>query len=185
MAPRRSTNGLTRERIVSEALELAKHDGVDALTLRPLAARLHVSAPALYRHVASRRALLGLMVERLLAETPAAPSDLPWDDALRTVARRLREVYGPFPGLAGETLAGHVATDCTRAEAGGLVDALADAGMPRAQAEPAIRSVLRWLLSYLAVGSGEREERHDGARDGRTFEEGVELFVAGLRTRIA
>lgn len=176
MSPRHSSQGvLTRDRIVAEALELARHDGVDGLTLRPLAARLHVSAPALYRHVASRRALLGLMVERLLADTPTAPSGLPWDEALRIVAQRLRDVYGPYPGLAGETLAGRVATDCTRAEAGGIVDALTEAGVPRDQAEPAVHCVLRWLLSYLAADSA----------DGRTFEDGIELFVAGLRTRVA
>lgn len=167
---------LTPDRIVTEALAIARSDGVGGLTLRPLAARLNVSAPALYRHVASRRALLGLMVERLLEQTPTLPPDLRWDEALRMTARRLREAYEPYPGLAVELLAGRVGTDRTRLEADRLVAALRAGGMARADAERIVDALLDWLLAYLAVAG----------RDGRqAFEEGVELFVAGLRSRLS
>lgn len=160
---------------MTEALALAARDGVDGLTLRPLAARLGVSAPALYRHVASRTALLGLMVERLLEQAPPVPDGLPWDEALLRVARRMRDVYGPYPGLAGETLDGGAARDRTDAEAGRLVAALEAGGLAREEAELAVAGVLRWLLAYLAAGG------EDGLD---SYEAGVELFVDGLRTRL-
>lgn len=165
---------------MTEALALAARDGVDGLTLRPLAARLDVSAPALYRHVASRGALLGLMVQRLLEQTPPVPDGLPWDEALMGVARRMRDVYGPYPGLAGEALDGGAARDRTEAEAGRLVDALEAGGLARAEAQRTVAGVLRWLLAYLAAGE------QDGVDPGEpdAYEAGVELFVAGLRTRL-
>jgi len=42
---------LTRERVVAEALPLIAQEGVEALTMRTLGARLGVVPGALYRHV--------------------------------------------------------------------------------------------------------------------------------------
>ena len=49
---------LRREAIVAAARELVSTDGLDALSLRRLAARLGVTAPALYAHVADKGDLL-------------------------------------------------------------------------------------------------------------------------------
>jgi AcrR family transcriptional regulator len=47
-------DGLTIERVVDEALALVDSEGLDALTVRGLAARFDTSSATLYRHVASR-----------------------------------------------------------------------------------------------------------------------------------
>lgn len=49
---------LTAEGIVEEAIALIRERGVDALSMRGLATRVGVTAPALYAHFASREALL-------------------------------------------------------------------------------------------------------------------------------
>ena len=46
--------GINKERIVAAALELLNDKGMDALTVRALAARLDVQAPALYWHVRNK-----------------------------------------------------------------------------------------------------------------------------------
>ena len=50
----RHRRALTRERVVAEALAIIGTDGVDALSMRALAARLGVVPAALYRHVRSK-----------------------------------------------------------------------------------------------------------------------------------
>jgi AcrR family transcriptional regulator len=49
---------LTRARIVDEARHIIEEDGHEQLSLRGLAARLDVTAPALYDHVASKDEVL-------------------------------------------------------------------------------------------------------------------------------
>src|SRR3954447_19799364 len=48
---------LTRQRVVAKALTLIAQQGVDALTMRTLAARLGVVPGALYRHLRSKEQL--------------------------------------------------------------------------------------------------------------------------------
>jgi AcrR family transcriptional regulator len=59
---------LTRERVVAEALRIIAQDGVAALTMRTLAARLGVVPGALYRHVRNKEQLQDLVLDGVLAE---------------------------------------------------------------------------------------------------------------------
>ncbi len=54
---------LSREAIVAVAREMVQSGGLEALSLRRLATRLGVTAPALYAHVASKRDLVRAVAE--------------------------------------------------------------------------------------------------------------------------
>ncbi len=54
----RVREALTVDRIVHEAVALVRESGLDALSMRALATRMGVTAPAFYTHVPSRDALL-------------------------------------------------------------------------------------------------------------------------------
>src|SRR5689334_22912844 len=56
--PRPYHHGNLRRALLDEALVTIAADGVDALTLREIGARVGVSRTALYRHFADKRALL-------------------------------------------------------------------------------------------------------------------------------
>jgi TetR/AcrR family transcriptional regulator, tetracycline repressor protein len=78
--------GLSRARLVSEALGLVQEEGLEALSMRGLADRLHVKAASLYWHVRDRRELLELLAESILDRVPASRAS-GWRDAvLRTAA---------------------------------------------------------------------------------------------------
>ncbi|MGZ4589166.1 MAG: TetR/AcrR family transcriptional regulator [Actinomycetes bacterium] len=51
----------TRREIVDAAWEIARADGLGAVTLREVAARVGMRAPSLYSHVASKNAIFDLM----------------------------------------------------------------------------------------------------------------------------
>mgnify|MGYP003373897700 CR=1 FL=1 len=65
---------LDRARVLAEAVAFADAEGLDALTIRALAARLGVVPMALYKHVADKDDLLAGMVDHVIAEFTAGPS---------------------------------------------------------------------------------------------------------------
>ena len=70
--------GLTLSRIVQAAVELADAEGLDAVTMPKLAARLGFTTMSLYRHVKGKNEILLLMLD-VVATVPAG-LDEPGDD---------------------------------------------------------------------------------------------------------
>lgn len=70
---------LNRDQVLREAMRLVDDDGLDALSLRTLAARLGVQAPTLYWHVKNKAALLDALADAIMDEAigavPAPTSD--------------------------------------------------------------------------------------------------------------
>jgi TetR/AcrR family tetracycline transcriptional repressor len=87
--------GLTRDAVVEAALELLAEGGLDSVSYRRIAARLNVSAPTLYWHVAHKRRLMDLMAEELTRRSNPAPETpepgQPWWEWLRTHAQQMFE----------------------------------------------------------------------------------------------
>ncbi|MGW0043721.1 TetR/AcrR family transcriptional regulator [Rhodococcus sp. NPDC003348] len=90
-APKGGTRGprskVTTTQTVDAALAVADAEGLDALTVRRIAADLGISTMALYTHVGSLDDLLVLMADAVRARRPRAPyrSDA-WRDRVRQVA---------------------------------------------------------------------------------------------------
>jgi len=100
--------GLTKAAIVQAAFDLLDEAGMDGLTVRALASRLGVQAPALYWHVRNKQALLDEMatqIWRQIGEVMAGlPADLPWREVLRTYAVTVRaELLGHRDGAKAFT----------------------------------------------------------------------------------
>lgn len=94
--PRR---GMSHERIIQRAVEIADENGLAAVTMQRLAESLGFTTMSLYRYVANKDELLMLMVgsEALI---PGAPSEHPdWQVALREWAHSLRQMYVTHPWL--------------------------------------------------------------------------------------
>ncbi|PXY38206.1 TetR/AcrR family transcriptional regulator C-terminal domain-containing protein [Prauserella flavalba] len=94
MATETSGKSVTREAIVSKAVDLMGERGLAAVSLRRIATELGVSAPTLYWYIASKRELLDSVAEYLLRKgwTGMAnrPADgQPWWDWLEERARAM------------------------------------------------------------------------------------------------
>jgi AcrR family transcriptional regulator len=93
---------LTREQVVAEALTVIAEQGIQALTMRALAARLGVVPGALYHHVRNKQQLQDLLLDGVLAEVDVhLDPSLDWTDQLKLLAHRLRQVLEAHPGIAG------------------------------------------------------------------------------------
>ena len=84
-----ASTSLTRSDVVQAALDIADAAGLEAVSIRRVAAALDVRPMALYSHIASKDDLVALMLHevsgRLIVPEPL-PGD--WRAALRLIARR-------------------------------------------------------------------------------------------------
>jgi AcrR family transcriptional regulator len=82
LPPKERTRGLTRERIVRAAVELADADGAAAVSMARVAERLGFTTMSLYRHVRGKDELVLLMVNEAVGEPPEHPPGGAWRDRL-------------------------------------------------------------------------------------------------------
>lgn len=98
--PARTRAPLTRERILRTALAAADKGGLEAISMRALAAKLGVEAMSLYNHVRDKQDLLDGLVELILGEIAMPAAGTPWRAAMRARALGAREVFRRHPGAA-------------------------------------------------------------------------------------
>ncbi|MDX2602507.1 TetR/AcrR family transcriptional regulator [Streptomyces caniscabiei] len=81
---------LDRERIVAAAVALADEGGLEAVSLRKVAARLNAGPMRLYGYISTKEELFDLMVDEVHAEI--LPEERPgdWREALSVLAHRTR-----------------------------------------------------------------------------------------------
>ena len=88
---RRRRLPVTAGRVLDAAIAIADRGGLDALTMRAVAARLGVQAMSLYKHVTNKDAILDGIVERMMLEMePPPPGD--WRAGMRHRAQGMRAV---------------------------------------------------------------------------------------------
>lgn len=97
--------GLTLDRIVTAAIELADAEGLAAVSMRRLSTELGAGTMSLYRHVPGRAELVDLMLDRVQGEGPRAPepeadgSTPDWRKTVETAARDELALYQTHPWL--------------------------------------------------------------------------------------
>ncbi|WP_448317184.1 TetR/AcrR family transcriptional regulator [Streptomyces sp. CO7] len=87
--PRRGRRpGFTRDGIVAAAVELADAEGLEAVTMRRVAARVGAGVMSLYSYAPDKATLLELMVDHVAGELPAGREPTgDWRADLKAVAR--------------------------------------------------------------------------------------------------
>lgn len=88
---------LSPERVLRAAVALADSGGIESLTMRRLGQDLGVEAMSLYKHVASKDALLDGMVDLVFAEIELPPADTGWRTAMRARALSVRAALTRHP----------------------------------------------------------------------------------------
>jgi AcrR family transcriptional regulator len=96
---------LSEDVVVDAALAILKSDGVDAVTMRRVAAALDTSASALYVYVPGREGLLQAMLDRVTATIALeAPDSSRWRAQLHSLLQRTHRALVAHPGIAAVTL---------------------------------------------------------------------------------
>lgn len=87
-----SRQPLTKDSVISAAIDLADRDGLDALTMRRLGARLGVQAMSLYKHVSNKDQILDEIVEHVFGVIELPDVEASWQQAMRWRAHSARRV---------------------------------------------------------------------------------------------
>jgi len=151
---------LTLETVVSAAVDVIDADGVGALTMRRLAARLGCSPMALYRHVATKQDLIRAIGEHYLADIELPDTDgMGWDEAIVAVVSVLHHAVLERAALVEIVAVQHVdAVAIFRAEEA-ILRALRSAGLSD---RDAVRG-LSVITSYTVGATQRRAEQRAGS----------------------
>jgi AcrR family transcriptional regulator len=142
-------HALTRERVVAEALTIISAEGVEAVSMRALAARLGVVPGALYRHVRSKEQLHDLVLDGVLAEVDCqVDHSQPWTEQVTVLAQRLRLVLEDHPGIAGLLKTRDPLSPHSLALAEAFLAPLHAAGLPEHQTALAYRLIYDYTLGF-------------------------------------
>ncbi|WP_020495945.1 TetR/AcrR family transcriptional regulator C-terminal domain-containing protein [Sciscionella marina] len=177
-----------RDEVLEAALELLDEVGLDALTTRRLAERLGVRPGALYRHFASKRALLDAMVERITTlggERP--PNEDDWADRVRTVAGGIREAMLTYRD--GARLMTTFAAPGPAAIAGWewFIGVLRSAGASEQLAPLAVDTIMSYVNGFTIEEQARKSAPEAGiprAERDAQFRAGLNLVLAGVRSSI-
>ncbi|MGW4483296.1 TetR/AcrR family transcriptional regulator C-terminal domain-containing protein [Amycolatopsis sp. NPDC004368] len=160
---------LTREKVLDEALALVDADGMGALSMRKLAARLGVEAMSLYNHVKNKGDLLDGLTARLFESVPLPASALSWETRVRRLVEGLYAEFTRHPAVV-RALASEEANPRSPGALrviDALLGALLDGGLDEAAAARGYRSLMGLTFgaaladSVSGAVSGARPEEPD------------------------
>jgi TetR/AcrR family transcriptional regulator, tetracycline repressor protein len=182
--PRRGESRLDRRSILASALVLVDRHGLEALSMRRLAAELDVDPMSLYHHVPNKAAIVSGLVEAVFSEmafSEMAFSEMPfsempfsempqppatggrWEERVRSWARAYRDLAQAHPNLVLQ-----IVTDSAAAsEAAVLISeplyaALDAAGLPPRAVVDAAGAVVDFVNGYTLAWTGRAADSAHG-----------------------
>jgi AcrR family transcriptional regulator len=201
--------GLSRPRLIQAALDIADAEGLEAVSIRRVAAALDARPMSLYSHIASKDDLIALMLNAMSGQM-LAPEPLPsgWRAALREIARRAYATYVAHPWMLSAFSKGTRVGPNMLRRAEQSATAVADLDLEPSDAWIALSVVHEWTMGHALhvvtlheddelrgrlqdadPSSFPRMSRVFGARDSRpsdaTFELALEAVLDGVEARFA
>lgn len=181
MSARREPTALSRARVCAEALALADEEGLEALTMRRLGARLDCEAMSLYRHVKDKADLLDALHAAVLGDLqpedsidhkkqPAKAAE--WRALLGGLARALRSTLLRHPNVLPLFTTRQVSAPEAVATVARVQGALLGAQFTPADAERAVYVVGMFTIGHAIF---EKTDRHDA-----TFRFGLDALLDGI-----
>lgn len=97
---------LTRHQIVQAALRIVRAEGIDAVSMRRIAAEFETGPSSLYAHVANKDELLQLMFDEMCGTiTVPEPDPARWQEQVKELARSAHQALLEHNDLARASLA--------------------------------------------------------------------------------
>jgi AcrR family transcriptional regulator len=199
----RDVPALSRDRILDAAVSLADAEGLEAVTLRRVAAELGVHVTSLYHHVPTREAVSDGIVERLLAGADVPLEAVGWEQWVRRFFAAMSDTARDHPG-AFQALQAHPVQGARAAATFEVaLAAFTRAGLSPQGAYGALKTTslvaLGVALEQAAIAQGRLEETHledlpehdfpqvralATVQPGQGHDFALETLVSGLRSQI-
>ncbi|MFD7654371.1 TetR/AcrR family transcriptional regulator C-terminal domain-containing protein [Actinosynnema sp. NPDC059797] len=151
---------LTTTALAAAALAVVDRDGLDALSMRAVAAELGMGTMSLYRYVADREELEALAAELVLSTVDTSPPRrASWDEQVAVLVERLRAAVGEHPRAVPLTTAHRHRCPSALRWAEAVLGVLTRAGFDGAERAIALRALLGYVIGAI-------ELEHRGPLDG-------------------
>ena len=140
---------LSKDVIVVAALELIDRAGIESFSVRNVAKKLHVFPTAIYWHVGDRNKLLGDVLALVLRDLSSAEDAATWQDWIRALFIRYREIIRKHPNVAlliGVQLVANANVDFALIET--ILTRLEQAGFAGAKLVAAYNVVLGGMVGF-------------------------------------
>ena len=164
---------LSRTRILECALDVADRDGLEAASLRRIAAELGVHVTSLYNHVPTKDALLDGMVEEIVVEAKVPVGDVGWEEWVRAFVGGMARVAVEHPGSFAVLLHRPVQSPRATEAFESALAAFRAEGLDAVQAYAAVKSVvfavLGCCLELAGLRHGDRPETDVTSLDWQRF----------------
>jgi AcrR family transcriptional regulator len=166
---------LSEDAIVDAALALTRTEGLDAVTMRRVAAELDTGAASLYVYVRNRDELLRAMMDRVAGTVPPIAADPErWREQAHDLMRGLRDALEAHPGLASVLTGEPPTTENALAGAESLLGILLAGGITSQDAAWAV-DILMLIMTATATEADLRRAA------GRTTEADRDDAIAQIR----
>jgi AcrR family transcriptional regulator len=152
---------LSEEAVVDAALAILKSEGLEAVTMRRVAAALDTGAASLYVYVPGREGLLHAMQDRIAAAIELEPPDpARWRAQLHLLLERMHRALAAHPGIAATAMADPPTTEAALRLTENLLGILLAGGLdPQDAAWGA--DIFALLVTYAAIEDDVRPAGHD------------------------
>ena len=166
---------LSENAIVDAAIAITRTEGLDAVTMRRVAAELDTGAASLYVYVRNRDELLRAMMDRVAGIVPlVAPEPERWREQVHDLMRGFRDALEAHPGLASVLTGDVPTTENVLAGAENLLGILLAGGIASQDAAWAV-DILMLIMTATATEADLRRAA------GRTTEADRDDAIAQIR----
>jgi AcrR family transcriptional regulator len=181
-ARRGPRQGLSVDGIVTSAIALADAHGLNAVTMRRLAAELGVATMTLYTYVPGKAELLDLMLDAVYGEMPRPDMiGQPWRARLQAVAEDNRRLLGRHPWAAAISTSRPPLGPGLMAKYEYELRALEDTGLDDVEIDAALTFLLDFVrASARAAVEAEAATRESAMSDEQWWEANAPLLAHAL-----
>jgi AcrR family transcriptional regulator len=158
---------LSRERVVQAAVTMADREGLDALSMRKVAASLRCEVMSLYNHVANKDDLLDEMIDHVYGQMSLA-GDGPWHRVLRDMAVDARQAFARHP-WAADLVTTRYPGPARRRHMEDMLRVLADAGLPEDVADLGFHALVVHIQGFSQQAAGYATLSTDRAEEGARY----------------
>ena len=206
-----ATGRLTFDEIVDAAAKLVAEEGIEALSMRRLAARCGVGAMTLYGYVRTKEELLGALANRFFGDVELPDARVAdWREQIAQVFRSVRRVFLEHPELVPIVAAQRMDGISAYRGAELVLGALRSAGLGDQDVVSAFDALTSLTIGSVQRESGLKNAAGAGAMPGvtglsreefpnvisltgqlmtrdpqRDFETGLDLLIRGIASRAA
>lgn len=151
--PKQTREQLTRERIVTAALDLLDREGLKALSMRKLGAELGVDPMAIYYYIPNKDALLDAVVEAVMAEIELGVDNRndSIEERVLCAARSYRDVMLAHSNALPIVLSRGPRTPASMRPVELLIGILRDAGLSPTQAMAGMNAIAATVRGTVAM----------------------------------